>query len=103
MAVAWTGGDANSAVDISLISGLGIYNQFDYAYVPATSQSFEFVPDCSSGACALDIPLSPTGQVVVEVTPDPNTIQVVPAPGLTEGVQLLWNYTYVFDGLTIGP
>jgi len=37
-----------------------------------------------------------------ESAPDPNTILAVAVQGLTEGVQLLWNYTYVFDGLTIG-
>lgn len=101
--VTWTGGDANSLVEVSLISG-GVAA---YTYTPATAGTVTMTPLCSGGqdglspkVCSFGIPASTGAQVTVQVLPaTPTTVR---ATGVTGPVTLSWGYSYTFTGLTLG-
>jgi hypothetical protein len=110
LTVNWTGGDPGTLVKITLISGQGLTATSDYSYAYAASGSLTISPLCTGNpvsaggngvVCTLALPLSQNAQITVEVlSAQVTTIQ---APGVTGPVQLSWQYSYTFSGLSLGP
>lgn len=103
LTVTWTGGDANSLVKLTLISG----GRESYTYTPATAGTVTISPLCSGGTgglsqvvCTFGVPLSSSAAVAVDVVPA--TATTVAAAGVTGPVTLNWGYSYTFTGLTLG-
>lgn len=104
LTIKWTGGDANSLVRFSLCT-----TACDYTYAHATDGSITIPPSCSgnpipAGAgvvCSFGLAESSNAQISVEVLPA--TAETISVPGITGAVQLNWNYTWTFLGLTLGP
>ncbi|HYA18820.1 MAG TPA: IPT/TIG domain-containing protein [Bryobacteraceae bacterium] len=104
LTLTWTGGDANSLVKLTLISG----GTESYTYTPATAGTITMTPFCTGGVpaglfpptCSFGIPPSSNAEILLEVVPVPVT--TVQASGVTGPVQLNWEYSYVFPGLTLG-
>ena len=111
----WTGGTPGELVRLKLVANIGLFNGVDTAYVDASAGSYTFSPICignpppmgSGRACAFGVLMVPgaTGEVSVEVEllPSSGHANAVNALGLTQGVQLSWNYRYVFSGLSFSP
>lgn len=94
LTVNWTGGDPDAWVTVILVSHLGSYDSYGSTRVRA-----------SAGTASLAVAVQPArdgrGEIIVEVTPDPDQVPALAAPGLSLGGRHLWKYTYRFGGLTI--
>lgn len=108
LTISWTGGDSTSLVRVALISGQGPSEAESYSYAHATDGSLTFDPQCSGAsvgsggndaACSFGLPLSSTAQIAVSVRPE--QVQTISMPGVTGPVQLTWQYSYNFSGLTL--
>lgn len=108
LTVQWTGGDPGTLVKGTLISGQGLTARASYTYANATSGSLTIPPTCSGNpppmgsgvVCSFGLPLSANAQITVQVLPaSPATVT---APGLTGPVQLTWQYSWNFSGLSLG-
>jgi uncharacterized protein (TIGR03437 family) len=104
LTVTWTGGDAGTLVKVALISE----RQESYSYADAASGSLTISPACAGhpgifpGACTFGINTSTNAQVSVQVLPAPDQTTSVQVPGVTGPVQLTWQYSYSWQGLTLG-
>ena len=107
LTIKWTGGDPGALVKFSLISG----GSFDYAYANTTDGTLTISPVCSGNLapagsglfCSFGLPLSTNAQVAVSVIPAPGNAPTFTLPGITGPVQVTWQYSYNFLGLTLGP
>jgi uncharacterized protein (TIGR03437 family) len=101
LTVTWTGGDANSLVKLTLISG----GRESYIYAPATAGTIMMNPYCTGGdpltptTCSFLIPESSNAEVAIDVVPA--TMTTVRAAGVTGPVAINWQYGYTFTGLTL--
>ncbi|MEO8660079.1 MAG: hypothetical protein ABI693_16530 [Bryobacteraceae bacterium] len=106
LTISWTGGTAGNRVKVMLVSALGVWNPYDYGYVDAETGSFTFQPFCTGFhpvVCSVGLPTGGTAQVVVELSPAPESVTTFPAQGITGSVQASWSNRYVFGGLVFAP
>jgi uncharacterized protein (TIGR03437 family) len=109
LTVQWTGGDPGTLVKVTLISGQGSNASASYSYAPIAAGSLTIAPVCSGNpppagngvVCSFGVPPSPNSQIEIQVLPAQTTS--VTLPGITGPVQLSWQYSYNFAGLTLGP
>lgn len=45
----------------------------------------------------------PRDPMTMEVSPGPNHVTSLAAPGITEGIQISWTYRYIFGSINPGP
>jgi uncharacterized protein (TIGR03437 family) len=106
LTVKWTGGDSTELVKLTLISAQGSVQTADYTYAPASAGSLTISPVCTNtpgtNFCTWGLPLSSNAQIVVDVIPAPDHTTSVSVPGVTGPVQLTYQYSYTFTGLTLG-
>ncbi len=107
LVIQWTGGTAGELVKVSLVVQSGPSQMYDYGVVDASAGSFTFTPICSghsveSGGngvvCTFGPPASDNVSVVVEAIPAPDSVTTASAPGISAGVQISYDYRYVFTG-----
>ena len=107
LTVQWTGGDPGTLVKLTLISGQGLSARASYSYAPTAAGSLTIPPLCMGHpspieggvVCSFGLPPSPNSQITIQVLPAQTTS--VTMPGITGPVQLGWQYTYTFPGLTL--
>jgi uncharacterized protein (TIGR03437 family) len=101
----WTGGDPGTLVKVSLISG----GAESYTYADAAAGTLTISPACSGNpqpagngiVCTFGVPPSSTAQIAISVSPSPDKITAVSAPGITGPVQIGWFYSWTFSGLSL--
>ena len=89
--VNWTGGDPDTWLTMRIVTHLGYLDDV-----------VRFQTRTSRGGLTTFVVNRPgPAELILEVTPDPQDIGVVSAPGLSLGGQHSWKYTYRFTGLRI--
>jgi hypothetical protein len=109
----WTGGDPGTLVRVAITSTIpGRPSPSIYSYADAASGSLTMAPTCgivvgnpSPGGpvCLFLLAPSSNAQVTVQVLPARDHVTMLNAPGVTDPVELTWQYTYYFGGLTLTP
>ena len=97
----WAGGDSDSLVRLTLVSGEGLNATRIMTYAHASDGTLTIRPLCSGRFCTFSLPQFPTASVIVDVLQAPERAQTATVPGITGAVQLAWGYSYIFSGLTI--
>jgi hypothetical protein len=92
--VNWTGGDPDSWVTVTAVNHFGSYDSHASNSARASAGTVEVGLLIQSG------PLG-RGEIIVEVTPDPDRIPALSAPALSLGGRHLWKHTYRFPDLGI--
>lgn len=109
LSIAWTGGDPGTLVKLTLISGQGLDARSSYSYANAATGSLTIPPLCTGNpppagngvVCSFGVPSGPSAQITVQVLPAPDHVMTATVPGVTGPVQLNWQYSYSFVGLTL--
>jgi uncharacterized protein (TIGR03437 family) len=112
LTVNWTGGDPGTVVTVTIVEGSGVVAYSVYAQADASAGSLTIGAFCygspiSAGGngvgCSLgDLPGLDPVEVIFDVTPAASQTVSLNAQGLTGPAQAIWDYRYVFAGLTLG-
>jgi hypothetical protein len=107
LTVRWTGGDPGTLVTVTFLSGNGLRAETTFLQADVSAGSVVFGAVCTGNTvanggsgilCSFSIPEGPL-EVIVDVTP------AAPIPisdhGTTGAVQAIWDYRYIFGGLTL--
>jgi hypothetical protein len=103
LTVTWTGGDPDSWVTVTLFTHNRVWDSYALQKERASAGKATIRTSEGGGNIIPFIPINggPSGEIVVEVTPDPSEVPALTVPGLSLGGQHTWKYTYRFGGLTI--
>jgi uncharacterized protein (TIGR03437 family) len=112
--IAWTGGDPNSILKVTLISdATAAVGRMAVWYVSASAGSLTLSYCQGHNAiegsyCTFYLPLSSPNQpgkaeLIIEVLPPNGAADTVSAPGISEKIRFSWKYRYVFGGLILAP
>jgi hypothetical protein len=90
----WTGGDPNTWVTFTLVDHYDVFDLGQYAQAPATAGTIQM-----GGTNVQIATAGPNTEIIVQVTPDPSSIILFSASGLSLGGRHSWAHTHRFEGV----
>jgi hypothetical protein len=104
LTIQWSGGDSNSRVVVSMVSGSSLVSASTLATTGAVTlqnacQTIGEIPRMP--VCSFGIPPGPV-EIVIEVLPASGLADSISAQGVTQKINFTWSYRYVFGGLSTG-